>query len=212
MRLSPTTKQILREHKQDIIDKNYQEFFYHLDKKQSRIITKVLYDAHVDFLSYMDEIPIGMFNETEYLTELDIPNNIHSIRSYAFKECFLTEVSLPANIKQEDIGAYVFQNCYYLSKVTFKGNGLTAIPIGMFNGCSNLKHIDLPNKLQFIGISAFRYSGITEITLPETLLAISDYAFSPLKKIHFMGSKEQWDKVSKGEETGIEEAIITFEK
>lgn len=208
------TKQIIKENKQYIIDKNYQEFFGKLNSQERRLITQMLWISNIDFISYMNEIIPKMFEHADWLDKLDIPDNISKIAGSAFSASSIKEVSLPRYLKHENLGAYIFANCIQLSKVTFKDDSLTAIPVGMFMNCSSLKNIDLPNKLQFIGTGAFRYADISEIILPETLITIRDYAFNPdtLNKIHFMGSKKQWNNISIPGNAGIQNAVVTFER
>ena len=47
-----------------------------------------------------------------------------------------------------------------------------------FRGCKNLKSIELKDGLQYIGNSAFDSSGLTQLTLPNSLTSIKSGAFS----------------------------------
>lgn len=174
----------------------------------------MLWVSNIDFLSHMNKIMPNMFEHVDWLDKLYIPDNINKIVGSAFAASSIKEVSLPKYLKHENLGAYIFDRCIQLSKVTFKDNSLTAIPVGMFSNCFNLNHIDLPDKLQFIGTGAFNGTDISKITLPETLVSIGAYAFNPdvLTKIHFMGSEKQWDNISKPGNAGIQNATITFER
>lgn len=214
MTIPELTKQIIIENKQYIIDKNYQEFLGNLAPSERKLITQMLWVSNIDFLSHMNKIIPHMFGHVDWLDKLDIPDNINKIVGSAFAASSIKEVSLPRYLKHENLGAYIFDRCIQLSKVTFKDNSLTAIPVGMFANCSSLKNIDLPNKLQFIGTSAFMDTDIKEIILPETLVSIGAYAFNPdvLTKIHFMGSEKQWDNISKPGNAGIQNAVVTFER
>ncbi len=214
MTIPEITKQIIKENKQYIIDKNYQELFNNLNSQERKLITQMLWVSNIDFLSHMNKIMPNMFEHVDWLDKLDIPDNISKIVGSAFATSSIKEVSLPKYLKHEKLGAYIFERCVQLSKVTFKDNSLTAIPVGMFANCSSLKNIDLPNKLQFIGTSAFMDTDIREIVLPETLISIGAYAFNPdvLDKIHFMGSENQWNNISKPGNAGIQNAAITFER
>lgn len=207
-------KQIIIENKQYIIDKKYQEFLSDLTLTERKLITQMLWVSNIDFLSHMNKIIISMFSHADWLDKLNIPDNISKIVGSAFAASAIKEVSLPKYLKHRNLGAYIFDRCRQLSKVTFKDNSLTAIPVGMFAGCMKLKHIDLPDKLQFIGTNAFISTDISEITLPETLISIGAYAFNPdvLTKIHFMGNKNQWDAISKSKNAGIQKAKVTFER
>lgn len=95
-----------------------------------------------------------------------IPNKIDgqpviSIGEKAFMNAAISEVILPKSIKA------VFNNA--------------------FNGCKNLKHIDLPDDVQYLGEYCFNSSGITEFTCPNSLTKIPDGCLcqcNDLKKVN----------------------------
>lgn len=72
---------------------------------------------------------------------------------------------------------YVFQNCTSLASVELPDT-ITSIGERSFFGCSSLTTINLPEGLTEIGNSAFRSCGsLTDIVLPDTLKTIGSYAF-----------------------------------
>ena len=81
--------------------------------------------------------------------------------------------------------------------MNFKGNSLTYIDSGAFKNCVSLKKITLPDRLVFIGDSAFASSGLEEIVIPKNVDTIYSWAFAyctKLKKVTFKnGVKELWD-------------------
>lgn len=52
-----------------------------------------------------------------------------------------------------------------------------------FDGCLNLKHVKLPEKLRNLWQYAFVRSGIEEITIPEGVVDISPFAFKDCKNL-----------------------------
>ena len=60
---------------------------------------------------------------------------------------------------------------------------LKAIDKGAFFGCTNLKHITLPNGLERIGIWAFRESGLESITIPGSVRIVRQAAFEDCKSL-----------------------------
>ena len=54
---------------------------------------------------------------------------------------------------------------------------MTSIGSSAFNGCTNLKSINIPNGVTTIGENAFRSSGLTTITLSKSLTSIGSQAF-----------------------------------
>ena len=91
----------------------------------------------------------------------------------------LEEVKLPANITQlEDYSS--FANCKMLKSVILPEK-LEEIPTSLFEGCSALTTLVIPNTVTKIGKNAFKESGLTQITLPESLTTIEASAFYKTK-------------------------------
>lgn len=91
----------------------------------------------------------------------------------------LEEVRLPANITQlEDYSS--FANCKMLKSVILPEK-LEDIPASLFEGCSALTTLVIPNTVTKIGKNAFKESGLTQITLPESLTTIEASAFNKTK-------------------------------
>jgi len=61
-------------------------------------------------------------------------------------------------------------SCHIPDSVRFLGSGA-------FSGCLNLKNIDLPHTLEEIGDSAFSETAISQIELPEGIVAIPAFTF-----------------------------------
>lgn len=92
----------------------------------------------------------------------------------------LEEIRLPANITQFGIttwhGASSFSNCKTLKSVILPEK-LEEIRTSLFEGCSALTTLVIPNTVTKIGKNAFKESGLTQITLPESLTTIEASAF-----------------------------------
>ena len=56
--------------------------------------------------------------------------------------------------------------------------GITNIPANAFENCSRLVSVSLPESLETIGASAFRGTGLKEITIPANVRSIGTYAFA----------------------------------
>lgn len=74
----------------------------------------------------------------------------------------------------------------YLTTVKLP-DSLTIIPSRMFEGCSKLESIDLPDELKRIEDGAFKETSISQIEFPEGLEYIGDAAFygTPLQGVKF---------------------------
>lgn len=87
------------------------------------------------------------------------------------------------------IGEKVFMNAPISEVVLPKS--LKAILGEAFRGCSNIKHIDLPDTIEYLGKYCFADSGIVDLVLPASLTKVPEdccCACKQLKKVSF-GSK-----------------------
>ena len=114
---------------------------------------------------------------------------VMTIGSYAFCNCTgLTSVTIPAGVRS--IGAFAFSGCSGLeSFVVGKGNpsyksdsrlllswdGRTLVAVAP----SGLTSVTIPNSVTSIGDSAFSgCTGLTSVTIPNSVTSIGSYAFS----------------------------------
>ena len=160
------------------------------------------------------------------LSTIEIPKNVTYIGKSAFEKANLESITIPAGVTQID--NFAFGDCDKLTAINFaEGSKLKSIGSGAFY-CSNLKSITIPagvteiregafgdcdkltainfeegSKLESIGDSAFTFcSTLESITIPASVSEIGNDAFykcSSLTAINFAGTKEQWGKVTKGD-------------
>ena len=77
--------------------------------------------------------------------------------------------------------AYIYQNCSGLTSVTIP-NSVTSIGDYAFKGCSNLTSVTIPNSVTSIGDYTFSgCSGLTSVTIPNSVTNIGDHAFFDCK-------------------------------
>ena len=139
-------------------------------------------------------------NEWEQLTEVVIPDNVTSVRNYAFynfnlkkitlhnkitylgNQCFrnsdITEFFIPNSVTS--LGSDTFRGCDKLTTITFEeGSTITSLPDSMCNGCTNLIAFTIPNTVTRINSSVFAgCRSLTRIDIPDSVTYIDNSCFS----------------------------------
>ena len=104
------------------------------------------------------------------------PNDVNTLLGYLGNS---TELTLPADYKGENyaIGNSVFENCSGLTSVVIP-NSVTSIGERAFYNCSGLTSIVIPDGVTSIGDRAFYgCSGLTSIAIPNSVTSIGYRAF-----------------------------------
>ena len=134
------------------------------------------------------------FSECAGLKNITIPEKVTTINSSVFSNCTgLEEVSLPETLISIDHDA--FYNCTGLTSVEIP-ESVTGISGKAFENCANLSSVTLPSGWNTTNVSGsytsyspfYGCTKLTEISLPEKMTKIPNYAFSDcksLKKIKF---------------------------
>lgn len=169
---------------------------------------EAFFESDISFISWsntMSVIARMTFSGCQKLYEINIPSNIIKIDEFAFERCeFLRDVKLNEGLKS--IGKGAFCNCSRLKKLTIPFS-VSSIGSNPFLGCvcdieclsphftikngmlftSDMKRviscllnsgeIDIPEGVEIIGGSSFN-SGITSISIPNTVKMIGEDAFS----------------------------------
>ncbi|MBQ4397325.1 MAG: leucine-rich repeat protein [Clostridia bacterium] len=109
-----------------------------------------------------------------------------------FGECAFTSFTLPATV--ETLGSGAFFKCSSLKSFTFaSGSPITRIPDSLFSQDSALQTVVLPGGVESIGNSAFSSCNkLTSFTFGQHLRSIGNYAFyaCPLENVTFPDSLE----------------------
>ncbi|MBO5518853.1 MAG: leucine-rich repeat protein [Candidatus Methanomethylophilus sp.] len=116
------------------------------------------------------------FKDCSGVSALTVPSNVTSIGAAAFSGMTsLVQINFNANCEITGNGA-IFNAAAPNCVVTF-GEGVTTVPTMLFYGCANLKTVNYNDDIETIGRYAFNSTGITVITLPDSVRTIDQYAF-----------------------------------
>lgn len=155
----------------------------------------------VELPSTITKIGARAFMEDQSLFSCHIPNTVTEIGNSAFYNCVsLQTVTLPSSLTT--LGTYAFAQCLNFSNVGTP-SGITSIPEGCFMQCQGLSDLYISNNIQSIGLngfyncvtlknvvfqsgstlttigaSAFSFSNIESIDIPNSVTTIGESAFA----------------------------------
>ena len=116
------------------------------------------------------------FSGCPELLSVDLPNNLRELGAYAFYNCTgLTSVFIPKTVVEAGNGS-PFIGCTNLKSFEFE-QGMKRIPDCILDGCNAELNIIIPNGVTEIGWLAFRDSGITSVSIPDTVTEIENGVF-----------------------------------
>lgn len=156
--------------------------------------------TNVVFPAGLKSVGVAAFAGCDQLQAIALPATVDTVSSFAFSGSGLTSVTLPESVAY--IGQGAFSNCQSLTQATvpsgmvgdeaFKacealievtiGSEVTGLGKGVFNGCTALASVVLPQKTSLVrlGDEAFIRSGIVSLNFENitTLTHFGDWAFA----------------------------------
>ena len=124
--------------------------------------------------SNLQVIGDNAFDKTSLTGLLTIPDSVTYLGSTAFANCLVSGVNLGLGV--DYLNNQAFLGCLNLEYINL--DLITGIGNNVFDGCSSLSGIAIPNTMKEIGNSAFRGSAIYDITIPDLMDYIADNCFS----------------------------------
>lgn len=116
------------------------------------------------------KVPDNIFQNCKNLQQVDL-SNMTEIGKWAFNNCALTEISIPASVTI--ISEEAFKDCSALQTLRFEA-GTSEKELVLkelaFSGCGNMNLADggvLPSRIISIADHTFQGCGITKLTLPQ---------------------------------------------
>ena len=116
------------------------------------------------------------------LRGITIPGNVTEIGEGTFSGSGLETIVLHDGV--ETIGEEAFEGCEKLTTVKLPNNPkCNCIKKGVFDNCTSLKKITIPDNIKVIEREAFSYSGLKTIVLPDGVAFINEEAFKSCKNL-----------------------------
>ena len=146
-----------------------------------RIGSGCFYNAAIESVTIpkgVMEIPKFAFCQCERLREVTFEegSELLKIGESCFDGTAIERIVIPHSV--EEIQNNAFCRCEKLAEVVFeKESSLKRIGTGAFKKCENLKYIEIPSGVEYIGASCFNESGLKEVALPGTPKEICWRAF-----------------------------------
>ncbi len=146
----------------------------------------------VEFLNSIAKIPAKMFQYSNKLEKVVLPDRTTEIGNYAFYGCKLDEINFPKSLIK------IGENAFAKSSIKNVNlpDGLTEIDDFAFSECKNIKTINLPESLTSLGTHVFSYSFDpdydTKITIPKNATSIDTFtfAYSNVKEVTILSDIE----------------------
>lgn len=132
---------------------------------------------HTSLGASIQSIGNSVFSRCSKLESIDFSDVLFSIGDRAFSNCAFQSISIPNSVVE--IGEAVFSDCSLLKEAILPDSLCWGITTSMFENCTNLQSVELPNFVSAIGSHAFENcSSLESIELSTMIDGIGSYAFS----------------------------------
>lgn len=204
MEISDVIKDFIQKYSGEINNNDFNSIYNAIDEdfalntNETGVLTKLFLLSGINPLDYMEWVPSNFLRSVKNIDYINIPNKIEEICMSAFFDTDLKSIKLPSNLivmgeycfacsgiikvkipsNVSIIGQGAFQQCYNLKDVIFETTNIFKLVPHLFENCSSLTNIKLPDNLTGIGYVCFAdCKNLAIIDLPSTINNIDNKAF-----------------------------------
>jgi len=142
------------------------EFF--VDKNEIFKVDKIILSNNIT------EIKDETFKDVQAQT-IVLPNNLQKIGESAFKKSGIEFITLPESLKE--IGKMAFCDCINLQEINIPSK-VQNLNFATFKFCTQLDTVHFSEGLKTIKTECFYYSGVKNLTIPNSVSVIESFAFA----------------------------------
>ena len=131
---------------------------------------------HTSLGTSVQSIGNSVFSRCSKLESIDFSDALFSIGDRTFSSCAFQSISIPNSVVE--MGEAVFSDCSLLKEAILPDSLCWGITTSMFENCTNLQRVELPNHINAIVPHAFENCSFLEsIELSTMIDGIGSYAF-----------------------------------
>lgn len=151
------------------------------------------------------------FSGCTSLSEIKLPAKLKELGSNVFQNTAITSITLPSTVAYTSswgsFGSYLFAGCTKLEFVDLSGVQTTSLDVSIFQGCTALKEVKLPNTLTTLGAVFNGCSELESVTIPASVTVIGANAFKGCTKLTITAEASEaasgwatdWNLVAEGQ-------------
>ena len=138
---------------------------------------------HVTVPAYYEGKPITLapyaFAEAQSIEHITLSEGITAISKYCLYRTSITQIDLPTTLKSIEKYALICK----ISSITLP-DGIKRIEKGVFEGCSQLTELNLPETVEYFDCSAIEDTAVTSLYIPRSVTQlILELEYNSLEKI-----------------------------
>eukprot|EP01036_Dinobryon_divergens_P031381 gene31381-40769_t len=135
-----------------------------------------IYRIRVNFFRSVTSLGAFVFAVCTSLSSMSLPTSIVFIPNYFCESCSLRSLVVPTSVTYIGVNAFALNSV--LANVTLPTSLLVIDEQAFGWFCSKLQSLVIPTSVTVIAGYAFRYGGLTKVTVPSSVVSVGDYVFS----------------------------------